>query len=157
MPVNGSFLLQLHGEIDLARSSELATLLDDFAGTDARKAVIDLSEVTFCDSQGVSFLVRMHSIARHRDGDVTLINAPGAVQNLLRITNLSDRFRYEDRMFCPPSQRRQTGSFRPCAGTGRVERAEGAADGEEEAEEEERRQDGFRRNGRFQAQQARLV
>jgi len=99
--INGSFLLQLHGEIDLARSAELAALVHDFAGTDARRAVIDLSEVTFCDSQGVSFFVRMQAIARYRDGDVTLINTPCAVQNLLRITKLTERFRYEDHMFLP--------------------------------------------------------
>ncbi len=95
----GPFLLQLCGEIDLARSSELATHASDFERTTSRHVVIDLSQVTFCDSQGLTFFVRMHAIARQRDGDVTLVNTPGTLRNLLRITSLENRFRYEERVF----------------------------------------------------------
>jgi anti-sigma B factor antagonist len=101
MASTDTFMLQLRGEIDLARSGELTALIDDYDRTTARHVIIDLSEVTFCDSQGLTFLVQMNSIARERDGDVTLVNPPETVQNLLRITRLDDRFRYEDRVFLP--------------------------------------------------------
>jgi len=97
----GSFLLQLSGEIDLSRAAALELDSADFLASCARHAVIDLSEVTFCDSQGLNFLVRMEAIARAREGDVTLVNTPGPVRNLLRITSLQDRFRYEERVFLP--------------------------------------------------------
>ena len=98
MSSNRSFLLQLHGEIDLARADELAALVGDFTTADAQHAVVELTHVTFCDSQGLDFFVRMHAIASDRDGDVTLLNTPDSVRSLLRITNLEDRFRYEERV-----------------------------------------------------------
>jgi len=96
-----TFLLQLYGEIDLARAGALESHSDDFLASTAQHAVIDLSRVTFCDSQGLNFFVRLERTARDREGDVTLVNAPAAVRNLLRITSLEDRFRYEDRLAVP--------------------------------------------------------
>ena len=98
MSSNRSLLFQLYGEIDLAREDELAAHMADFTTADAKHAVIELTHVTFCDSQAVNFFVRIHAIASDRDGDVTLLNTPDSVRSLLRMTNLEDRFRYEERV-----------------------------------------------------------
>ena len=75
------------GELDLSNRDELAAaaigLLDD-----AKKVVIDLSDVTFLDSAAMSALVKIRQEADRLGAEVRLRGATGRVAEVLGITGL---------------------------------------------------------------------
>jgi anti-sigma B factor antagonist len=97
--LTNSFIVVLAGEIDIARADELDGLVGDYQRSDCRRVEVDLSRVSFCDSQGIALLVRLWQSARERDGDVTLVNASSQLRRTLKITGLLDCFRYDERVF----------------------------------------------------------
>lgn len=55
--------------------------------------VVDLSNVTFMDTSGVHFLVRLLNRTEADQAEMTLVVVPGSVVHLLiRLTGLSDQF-----------------------------------------------------------------
>jgi anti-sigma B factor antagonist len=97
MTNSSSMLIELSGEIDLSLWPELTALAEDFERSDHQHVDVDLARVTFCDSQGIGFFARLSSIARDRQGQVTLLNASPRIHSLLKITLLEDRFSYDNR------------------------------------------------------------
>lgn len=80
-------VLAANGEID--RDSQ--AMLDE-AGAAALDAgavrlVVDLTEVTFCDSGGLSLFVRLHRRTEARGGSLRLACAQPAVHRVLRVAN----------------------------------------------------------------------
>jgi anti-anti-sigma factor len=86
-------LITLVGEIDMARSAELRTVLRAYAESRSVDAVVDMSDVRFCGSEVIEFLAGMLECARSRDGTVTVINVSDAVQRLFKICGLDDSIR----------------------------------------------------------------
>ncbi|MEW1957050.1 STAS domain-containing protein [Kineococcus sp. NPDC059986] len=81
----GLTVITLHGEVDAA----LGNVLDDLcarAGAAGLPVRVDLSAVTFLESTGASFLVRLtRAVAPHR---VTLVKPAPQVVYLLQVTKL---------------------------------------------------------------------
>ena len=87
-----TFDISLEGEVDLSQRAALRALAAAFASDAARNAAVDLSRVTFMDSTGLGFLVRVRRISRSRGGQVALTNPQAIVLRLLRTTHLDQLF-----------------------------------------------------------------
>ncbi len=88
--------IYLRGEIEMGRQRELLNLLDRFLDTEAKSVTVDLREVTFFDSTGCSFLVRLRKESVARGGAVTLLAPQRSVMRTLRITGLVSAFTVVD-------------------------------------------------------------
>lgn len=79
------YRISLSGEIDLTRAPELHRMLDDVAFGDARDVVVDLTEVTFCDSTGLAFLAGLNEQCSRRG---TLLTVSGPTRHVRRVLDL---------------------------------------------------------------------
>lgn len=52
--------------------------------------ILDLSEVTFCDSSGLSAILLAERQLRERDGGIIVVDAHGKVRSLFEIAKLTD-------------------------------------------------------------------
>jgi anti-sigma B factor antagonist len=84
--------IRVSGDVDLATSPELDSLLSRFANDGAAAVTVDLSRVTFFDSSGVRVLVA----AKHRYDDAgrhfALSELSEPVRRVLRLTGLLETF-----------------------------------------------------------------
>jgi anti-anti-sigma factor len=83
-------LLELAGELDLARTSEIvlrgnALLRDAGAG---QRMVVDLARVEFIDSSGLSGLLRLRRLATSHGVSIFLRAVPPDVAVLLRLSGI---------------------------------------------------------------------
>jgi anti-sigma B factor antagonist len=85
--------VSVRGEIDLHTAPYLhSELLGALEGAQSNRVVVDMSEVGFCDSSGLSVLVSGMKRARENGGDLELL-APGAsVAKVLEVTGLDAVF-----------------------------------------------------------------
>ena len=86
-------LITLVGEIDMARTAELRALVQAHAESRSIDAVVDMSEVSFCGTEGIEFLLGLLKGAQPNGGTVTVINPSDAVQRLIKICGLDDSIR----------------------------------------------------------------
>jgi anti-anti-sigma factor len=82
-------VLGVHGEVDLATSPKLHEALD--ALDPDVGLVVDLSDVSFLDSSGLTELVRAHE--RHAEaGGVRLVVASKGIRRVLEVSGLTEVF-----------------------------------------------------------------
>ncbi len=86
-------LVTLVGEIDLTRSAELSSVVQAYVESRSVDAVVDMSEVSFCGSEGIELLGGLLKGARSKAGTVTVIHASDPVQRLIKICRLDDSIR----------------------------------------------------------------
>lgn len=84
-------VVDLFGEIDIATSDALAGAVTDALAAQA-PVVVDLSAVTFLDSVGVSFLVKLATLARERGRGVALRGVPSTVREVLTLVGVWELF-----------------------------------------------------------------
>ncbi len=78
-------LLRLTGELDMASRPELCSALQRQLDAGQQRCVLDLTELSFCDSAGLSALVW----ADHAFPRGVLLHGPGRqLRKILRATNL---------------------------------------------------------------------
>jgi anti-sigma B factor antagonist len=85
-------VVSVFGEIDLATEPQLREALEPLLSQPNPQVVLDLTNVDFCDSTGVTLLVR----SRRRlgpSGRLLLVGAQPPVERLLQITGLDQLFR----------------------------------------------------------------
>ena len=87
--VGGIILLDLRGRLTLGRETEafrckIRELLD--AGQ--KRLILDLGEITYIDSVGLSTLVASLTSVRKQGGDLKLVRLPQGVHQLLQIARL---------------------------------------------------------------------
>jgi anti-sigma B factor antagonist len=86
-------VLALHGDIDLNTAPQLveaaARLIDDGSSV----LVLDLSGVAFCDSSGLSALVRLRNRVHPVGGRIDLARPTVIVQRVLEVSGLTEIFR----------------------------------------------------------------
>jgi anti-sigma B factor antagonist len=88
--------IQVSGDVDLATSPQLESVLDRFANDGTGAVTLDLSRVTFFDSSGIRVLVA----AKHRYDDLgrplglTELSEP--VRRVLRLAGLHETFGLSD-------------------------------------------------------------
>jgi anti-sigma B factor antagonist len=96
--VDGVMLVDLHGRITLGAETEaLRAKLKQLLSAGYHHILLNLGEVTYVDSVGLSSLVAAYTSARQAGGDLKLLHLPRGVHQLLQITRLSTVFDvYED-------------------------------------------------------------
>jgi anti-anti-sigma factor len=84
-----STLVTVSGELAGSGSERLLAKLDRLLDQGHRYVVLDLAGVTFCDSSGVSALVRGHARASAAAGGLKLSAASEQVTRVLELTGLA--------------------------------------------------------------------
>ncbi len=87
--------LALAGEIDLDSAAVLREGLNDCFEAGHRCLVLDMSDVTFCDSSGLGALVAALKRAREHGGWIRLRGLRPHVAKLFEITGLTQMFALE--------------------------------------------------------------
>jgi anti-sigma B factor antagonist len=84
-------VIAVSGELDLASSPALQEELDRISASDSQLLIIDLRELDFMDSTGLSVLVRAHQRAEEQGRRLAMVKGPQQVQRLLSLTGVADR------------------------------------------------------------------
>jgi anti-sigma B factor antagonist len=88
-----SAVVQATGELDMSVAPRLRAGVDQaLEGPGRPSLVVDLTEVPFCDSVGLSILVGTLTRVREAGGRLILVVSPGMITHLLTITNLDRHF-----------------------------------------------------------------
>jgi anti-sigma B factor antagonist len=90
----GRTLIRLTGELDLATAPELLARVEPLAAT-GRTVVLDLSELTFCDSSGFNAFVRLQRRCRNNGTDLVLHAPPPTLMRVLQLAYADHMFRVE--------------------------------------------------------------
>jgi anti-sigma B factor antagonist len=89
-------VISVSGELDLASSPALEQELERVAQSEAQVVVVDLRNLEFMDSTGLSVLVRAHQRAEENGRRLGLVNGSAQVQRLLTLTGVADRLTLTD-------------------------------------------------------------
>jgi anti-sigma B factor antagonist len=89
-------VIAVSGELDLASSPALQEEIDRVASSEAKLLIIDLRELDFMDSTGLSVLVRAHQRAEEQGRQLAMVKGPQQVQRLLSLTGVADRLSLVD-------------------------------------------------------------
>ena len=81
-------MVTLPAEIDIANADQVREDLLSVLNQGATLLIADLSKTTFCDSAGVSALVRTVRRADASEGEMRLVIAMPAVQRVLSLTGI---------------------------------------------------------------------
>jgi anti-sigma B factor antagonist len=84
-------VIALTGELDLASSAALEDVLK--RNSEAQNLILDLRELEFIDSTGLSVLVKAHQAAQEQGRQFGLVQGGAQVQRLLTLTGLAERLR----------------------------------------------------------------
>jgi anti-sigma B factor antagonist len=83
----GDDVIQVSGELDILTCDELERVAGQAADRGGL-VILDLSELTFCDSTGLAGLVRLHKRAAAAGGRLVLRSPVPRVHGLLTLTGL---------------------------------------------------------------------
>ena len=86
---NGQAVVAVHGEVDLYTAPRLWETIDAAMASTPHELVIDLTDVTFLDSSGLSVLVRAHKRLRPVNGKVVVRGAGEQAYMALEMTKLT--------------------------------------------------------------------
>ena len=86
----GSVTLTLFGEVDTFGTPLLEAALDVVWGDDARRVVVDLTQVSFLSLSAVHALLRTRCIAQRRGTDLTLTTSSRFITRLLGLAGAGD-------------------------------------------------------------------
>jgi anti-sigma B factor antagonist len=90
---SGDLLVVLRGDIDFTSSpSVLQVIRTAAAGSPSGDIRVDLAEVTFMDSSGISVLVQLLNLADKRHATLRLEHVGPKVQDQLHMSGLSEIF-----------------------------------------------------------------
>ena len=89
--------MRVQGEVDLYTAPQLWETLDAAIAGTPHELVIDLSDVSFLDSSGLSVLLRAHKRLRPIDGTVVIRGAADQVFMTLDVTKLTSVLAVESR------------------------------------------------------------
>jgi anti-anti-sigma factor len=89
-------VIGVRGELDLASSPALEHELERGAASKAEVVIVDLRDLEFMDSTGLSVLVRAHQRATENGQRFGIVRGPQQVQRLLSLTGVADRLLLAD-------------------------------------------------------------
>lgn len=93
----GVMILDLRGRLTLGEETEaLRDKVKQLIQAGFSRMVLNLEEVSYIDSVGLSTLVSTYTTARQQGGDLKLLNLTKRVNDLLQITRLSTVFETYD-------------------------------------------------------------
>jgi len=80
----------VHGEVDVAAVPTLVAALDQAIRESTGAFVIDLCDVEFLDSAGLSVLLRARALLGSDDRQLAVVCPPGAVRRLFEVAGIAD-------------------------------------------------------------------
>ena len=86
-------LIAVRGELDLASGPELESELEKVSPPETTLVVVDLRELEFMDSTGLSIIVRAHQRLADQGCELGLVKGSPQVQRLLDLTGVAERLR----------------------------------------------------------------
>lgn len=89
--LDGWKVLQVDGEIDIARLDELEDLVLAECSGDCSDTVVDLSNVEFIDTTGVAWLLRSRDLFLDRGRRFALV-VPESLDRIFELTGLTNAF-----------------------------------------------------------------
>lgn len=89
-------VIGVSGELDLASSPALEQELERGAASQAKVVIVDLRNLEFMDSTGLSVIVRAHQRATENGQRFGVVKGPQQVQRLLSLTGVADRLNLAD-------------------------------------------------------------
>ena len=95
--VGGIILLDMRGRITLGRETEtFRRKIRELIDAGYKRLILDLGEITYIDSVGLSTLIAGLASVRKQGGDLKLARLPQGVHQLLQITRLVTVFEIHD-------------------------------------------------------------
>ncbi len=93
----GVLLLQITGDLlGLHDEVKILELVDSEDNEDILRCAVDISQVTYMNSSGLTILIRLLTKFRNKNGEVVLIHPSDPVRKLLVITKLNAIFQVFD-------------------------------------------------------------
>jgi anti-sigma B factor antagonist len=86
----GTLILRLRGELDMIGRDVIEPAVLAAIPT-AYAVVLDLEDLTFCDSSGIAMFLLAHEKAEAAGVDLTICNVPPVVQRVLSITGVDQK------------------------------------------------------------------
>ncbi|MEU3167161.1 STAS domain-containing protein [Streptosporangium sp. NPDC006930] len=87
-----TLLLALAGELDYNNAERFHHDLQDAIGESRGDLVIDLTELTFCDSTGIQSFLKTRQTVQDRGGNIVLTNLHPRLERLFHLTGLAHAF-----------------------------------------------------------------
>jgi anti-sigma B factor antagonist len=91
-PADGTVVLDLGGELDLAVAADLRTLLEGAAAEGPKLVVVDLTDVSFIDSTILREVLRAHHAIDGQGGRLVVAGPQPSVERLLQLTGTTEVF-----------------------------------------------------------------
>ena len=91
-PIDAGHLISITGELDIAATPELSTVMLIAAGSPGTLVVLDLADVEFIDSTALGTLLNAGNAVESAGKRMRVVCADGPVRRLLELTNLTNRF-----------------------------------------------------------------
>jgi anti-anti-sigma factor len=110
-PQPGQTILVLHGELDMATESQLRDVAMAQLGVSGlAKLGLDLADITFLDSSGISVLVDLRNHANDRGIDLEILAVSQRAAGILTIVGLAEAFGIPPNPDAVPAQSADTDS-----------------------------------------------
>jgi anti-anti-sigma factor len=93
---DGVATVKFAGELDLSTVDEAEHTLRDALAAGSRRIVIDLRDLDFMDSTGITLLVRWDLGARNDGYSLAMIPGGEHIQRLLSLTGLDRHFTFQE-------------------------------------------------------------
>jgi anti-sigma B factor antagonist len=87
---DGIEFVAVEGEIDIATSPRLITVLNDAVARSQYPIVVDLTKVDFMDSTGLALLINAHRRVVRRGQGFAVLCPPGPLQRVFEVTDMVD-------------------------------------------------------------------
>jgi anti-sigma B factor antagonist len=91
-PDRARVIVAVRGELDIETVVQLRATLEELSDVGWEHVVLDLRELTFIDSMGLSLLLEADGAARRSGGSLAIVDGSPAVARLLEIVGLTDHF-----------------------------------------------------------------
>jgi anti-sigma B factor antagonist len=91
-PVDTAHLIAITGELDIAATPELSTVMLMAARSPGSLVVLDVAGVDFIDSSALGTLLKAGGEIESAGKRLRIVCAGGPVRQLLEMTNLTNRF-----------------------------------------------------------------
>jgi anti-sigma B factor antagonist len=82
--------LNLRGELDSAATDELSARFDEVCAERPSLLLVDLTELSFCDSSGIQALVQLAALCASNDIELRLFGAQSNVHRIFELTDTAE-------------------------------------------------------------------
>jgi anti-anti-sigma factor len=82
-------VLRLRGELDMAGAPDLLARVGELVGAGSARVLVDLAELSFCDSAGLNAFIRGDRIATRAGGWLRLTGAQGHVARVIELSGVT--------------------------------------------------------------------